>query len=41
MSDDELSFGGRIFRMGKKKDGLNWFMIVGGVVVMVVSVVFG
>lgn len=27
--------------MVKKKDGFNWFMIVGGVIVMVVSVLFG
>lgn len=41
MSDDEPSPGGRTLRMGKKKDGPNWFMIAGGAVVMAVSVALG
>lgn len=46
MSDDEgISFWGRMsfWRGRKKKDyyGSNWVMFVGGVIVMVVSVVFG
>jgi len=41
MSDDEQRPGGRALRVGKKKDGPNWFMIAGGAVVMAVSVAFG
>lgn len=41
MSDDEQTSGGRMLRVGKKKDRPNWFMIAGGAVAMAVGVVFG